>query len=235
MSLIECRDLARNFGSTEALSGVNLDIEPGRIVGLLGPNGSGKTTMIKIANGLLRPTSGSLTIAGMKPGKETKAITAYLPDREFLPGYMKVSSIVDMYSDFFSDFRRDRAEEMLSRLGVDVNKRFSSLSKGNREKVQLILVMSREAQVYFLDEPIAGVDPATRDYIIKVIISNYSEDAAVVISTHLIEDVEKILDEVIFIQEGRIILHENADDLRSERGKSVDAVFREDFKWQANL
>ncbi|MDD6254790.1 MAG: ABC transporter ATP-binding protein [Eubacteriales bacterium] len=235
MGVIECRDLTRKFGRTDALDSVNLSIESGRIVGLLGPNGAGKTTMIKIANGLLKPTSGSLTIAGNKPGKETKAVTAYLPDREFLPGYMKVKEIVNMYSDFFGDFRRDKAEDMLAELGIDPGKRFKNLSKGNREKVQLIMVMSREAEVYFLDEPIAGVDPAARDYILHVIISNYNENAAVVISTHLIEDVENILDEVVFIRNGRIVLHDNADDLRAERGKSIDKIFREDFKWQADL
>lgn len=235
MGVIECRDLTRKFGRTDALDSVNLSIESGRIVGLLGPNGAGKTTMIKIANGLLKPTSGNLTIAGNKPGKETKAVTAYLPDREFLPGYMKVKEIVNMYSDFFGDFRRDKAEDMLAELGIDPGKRFKNLSKGNREKVQLIMVMSREAEVYFLDEPIAGVDPAARDYILHVIISNYNENAAVVISTHLIEDVENILDEVVFIRNGRIVLHDNADDLRAERGKSIDKIFREDFKWQADL
>ncbi len=235
MGVIECRDLTRKFGRTDALDSVNLSIESGRIVGLLGPNGAGKTTMIKIANGLLKPTSGILTIAGNKPGKETKAVTAYLPDREFLPGYMKVKEIVNMYSDFFGDFRRDKAEDMLAELGIDPGKRFKNLSKGNREKVQLIMVMSREAEVYFLDEPIAGVDPAARDYILHVIISNYNENAAVVISTHLIEDVENILDEVVFIRNGRIVLHDNADDLRAERGKSIDKIFREDFKWQADL
>lgn len=230
MSLIECRDLTKRYGGSEAVSHIDLDIEPGRIVGLLGPNGSGKTTFIKMAAGLLKPSAGTLTIDGSAPGRETKALTAYLPDRGFMPGYMKVSGLLDMYGDFFHDFRRDRAEDMLSQLGIDTDKRLKNLSKGTREKVQLILVMSRDAEVYLLDEPIAGVDPAARDYIIRTIITNYSENAAVIISTHLIEDVEKILDEVIFIQKGQILLHENADDLRAARGKSVDAVFREDFR-----
>ena len=235
MAIFECRQLTKRYGSTTALDHIDLSLEPGRIVGLLGPNGSGKTTLIKLAARLLTPSSGQILIDGEVPGPETKAMISYLPDREFLPGYMKVKEIVNMYSDFFGDFRRDKAEDMLAELGIDPGKRFKNLIKGNREKVQPMMVMSREAEVYFLDEPIAGVDPAARDYILHVIISNYNENAAVVISTHLIEDVENILDEVVFIRNGRIVLHDNADDLRAERGKSIDKIFREDFKWQADL
>ncbi len=229
-TVMECKNLSKTFGGTAALKGVNLKISRGRIVGLLGPNGSGKTTLIKIANGLLVPTSGEIIIEGGKVGERSKRLVSYLPDCMSLPNWMKVSELMDFYAGFYNDFNREKAETMLLNLGLDGNKRFKELSKGNKEKVQLILTMSREAKLYLLDEPLGGVDPATRDYILNTIISNYSEDASVVISTHLIADVEKILDEIFFIKDGQIILSDMVDNIRSVRGMSVDALFREEFK-----
>lgn len=230
MAILECRDLSKRFGSIQALDGVNLSIEPGRVVGLLGPNGSGKTTLIKLANGLLTPTAGELRIDGKAPGKETKALVSYLPDKEYLPEWMNARQLMDFFSDFYADFDRERAAEMLNRLGIDEGMRIKQMSKGTREKVQLILTMSRQAKLYLLDEPIGGVDPATRDYILDTIIRNYNPSAAVVISTHLIADVEQVLDDVIFIRSGRVLLQSSVDTIREEQGKSVDAYFREVFK-----
>ena len=230
MAILECHDLSKRFGSIQALDGVNLSIEPGRVVGLLGPNGSGKTTLIKLANGLLTPTAGELMIDGKAPGKETKAMVSYLPDKEYLPEWMNARQLMDFFSDFYSDFDRERAAEMLNRLGIDESMRIKQMSKGTREKVQLILTMSRQAKLYLLDEPIGGVDPATRDYILDTIIRNYNPSAAVVISTHLIADVEQVLDDVIFIRSGRVLLQSSVDTIREEQGKSVDAYFREVFK-----
>ncbi len=230
MAILECRDLSKRFGSIQALDGVNLSIEPGRVVGLLGPNGSGKTTLIKLANGLLTPSAGELMIDGKAPGKETKAMVSYLPDKEYLPEWMNARQLMDFFSDFYADFDRERAAEMLNRLGIDEGMRIKQMSKGTREKVQLILTMSRQAKLYLLDEPIGGVDPATRDYILDTIIRNYNPSAAVVISTHLIADVEQVLDDVIFIRSGRVLLQASVDTIREEQGKSVDAYFREVFK-----
>lgn len=230
MSILECRALTKSYGSKAALADVTLAVEPGRIVGLLGPNGSGKTTLLKLANGLLTPNSGEILIDGCAPSRETKAIVSYLPDRNTLPGWMTVTQALDYYGDFFADFRRSAAEEMLCSLSLDPKQRIKTLSKGMREKVQLILTMSREAKLYLLDEPIGGVDPATREYILRTIISNYNEDAAVVISTHLIADVEQVLDEVIFLREGKVMLHESVETIRDEKGKSVDELFREVFR-----
>ncbi len=230
MSILECRALSKNYGAKSALSGIDLTIEPGRIVGLLGPNGSGKTTLIKLANGLLTPTSGDILIDGKKPSRATKAIVSYLPDRNTLPGWMTIAQALDYYGDFYSDFRRGVAEAMLMNLGLDRTQKIKTLSKGMREKTQLILTMSRDAKLYLLDEPISGVDPATRDYILRTIIGNYSEDAAVIISTHLIADVEQILDEVVFLREGQVMLHESVETIRDEKGKSVDELFREVFR-----
>ena len=230
MSILECRALSKSYGAKAALSGVDLTIEPGRIVGLLGPNGSGKTTLIKLANGLLTPTSGEILIDGRKPSRATKAIVSYLPDRSTLPGWMTIAQALDYYGDFYADFRRGVAEQMLMNLGLDRTQKIKTLSKGMREKTQLILTMSREAKLYLLDEPIGGVDPATRDYILRTIISNYSEDAAVIISTHLIADVEQVLDEVVFLREGQVMLHESVETIRDEKGKSVDELFREVFR-----
>ena len=230
MAILECRGLAKSFGGIRALDNVELALQPGRIVGLLGPNGSGKTTLIKLANGLLTPTSGQILIDGQAPGVESKKIVSYLPERSCLGDWMKVSDLLDFFSDFYADFRRDTAQEMLSRLSIDPRQTFGHLSKGTREKVQLIMVMSRQAKLYLLDEPIGGVDPAPRDYILHTIISNYNEDATVLISTHLIADVEQVLDEVIFLQNGRILLQSAVDDIRENQGKSIDALFREVFK-----
>jgi ABC-2 type transport system ATP-binding protein len=199
-------------------------------VGLLGPNGSGKTTLIKLANGLLTPTSGEIRICGALPGKETKAAVSYLPDRPTLPEWMSAGQLMDYFADFYADFDRARAEEMLAHLGLHPRMRYGQMSKGTREKIQLILVMSRRAQLYLLDEPIGGVDPATRDYILNTIIRNYDESASVVISTHLISEVENVLDDVIFLREGRVTMQASVDDIRAQYGKSVDALFREVFK-----
>lgn len=230
MSILQCRNLSKKYGATEALRGIDLELEAGRIVGLLGPNGSGKTTFIKLANGLLKPSEGEILIDGNRPGRETKAEVAYLPDRDFLPDYMSVSQLIKYYSDFFSDMNTAKAEEMLRSLDLDKDMKLKKMSKGTREKVQLILTMSRDAKVYFLDEPIAGVDPAARDYILRTIITNYNPEALVVISTHLIADVENVLDEVVFIKEGSIVLHKEADAIREEEAKSIDGLFREVFK-----
>ena len=230
MAVLECKNLTKSYGAHKALDGVDLTIEPGRIVGLLGPNGSGKTTLIKLANGLLTPTSGELTICNADPGKETHAIVSYLPERTSIPLWMTASQLLDFYQDFYADFRRDAAEEMLQHLNIQPRQHIKQMSKGTREKVQLIMVMSRAAKLYLLDEPIGGVDPATRDYILSTIIGNYNPDAAVVISTHLIADVEKVLDDVVFINQGRIMLQASVDQIREEKGMRVDALFREVFK-----
>jgi ABC-2 type transport system ATP-binding protein len=235
MAVVECRNLTRKYGKFTALDQVNLSIEKGKIIGLLGPNGSGKTTLIKLANGLLTPTSGEILIDGRKPGDKTKALCAYLPDRDCLPSYMKAESLLKLYGDFYSDFDRARAEKMLSELGIDMNKRMSEMSKGMREKIQLSLVMSRRALVYWLDEPIGGVDPAARDFILQTILTNYSREASVVISTHLIADVESILDDVVFLKQGKIVLHENADTIREEKQMSVEDLFKEEFRCSENI
>ncbi len=228
--ILSCSGLAKSYGGPRALDNVELHLQPGRIVGLLGPNGSGKTTLIKLAAGLLSPTAGSIEIAGLQPGKESKKIVSYLPDADYLPDWMSLRELAAMFEDFYEDFDRAKAEKMFAALGLEPKAKLKSLSKGNREKTQLILAMSRKAQLYLLDEPIGGVDPAARDYILQTIISNYSETGTVLISTHLIADVESILDEVVFIQQGKILLHANADELREREGKSVDALFREVFR-----
>lgn len=230
MALVEFRGVTKAYSRRTALSDLSLDFEGGRITGLLGPNGSGKTTLIKLANGLLRPDKGTITIAGSCPGPETKAVTAYLPDRTVMPERLRAEDVMDRYDDFFADFDRSRAEAMLNDLGIDGGMKLKAMSKGTKEKMQLCMVMSRSARVYFLDEPIGGVDPATRDYILRTIISNYSEDAAVVISTHLITEVESVLDDVVFLREGRVVLQGNADDIREENGESIDQLFRKEFR-----
>lgn len=212
-----------------ALNQMNLSIPKGKIVGLLGPNGSGKTTLIKIMNGLLRPTEGTVLINGSAPGPETKARISYLPERTYLRNSMKVKELIAYFVDFYEDFKPERAKEMLESLGIDENAKIKTLSKGTREKVQLILVMSRDADLFILDEPIAGVDPAARDYIIKTIITNYNENATVLLSTHLISDIENVLDEVIFIKDGNMVMQATVEEIREEKGKSVDAYFREVF------
>lgn len=229
--LLRCDNLCKAFGSVKALDHLSLTIESGKIIGLLGPNGAGKTTFIKIINGLLQPSFGAVFIDGKIPGAATKPIVSYLPDVNYLNNWMTVEQIINMFADFYEDFRADLAFEMISRLGVDRKQRLKSLSKGNKEKVCLILVMSRSAKLYVLDEPIAGVDPATRDYIISTIINNYNPEASVLISTHLISDIESILDEVVFIKNGAVVLHDTVDHIREEHNMSVDDLFREVFKW----
>lgn len=229
-AILTCKQLCKRYGSVQALDNVDLTVAPGRVVGLLGPNGSGKTTLIKLVNGLLTPTSGEITIAGSQPGPETKAIVSYLPDKQYLPVWMSVKQMMDFFADFYSDFDRSRAEEMLARLGISETMHIREMSKGTREKAQLIMVMSRQAQLYLLDEPIGGVDPATRDYILDTIIRNYNPEASVVISTHLISDVEQVLDDVIFINSGRVVLQSSVDEIREKHGMSVDSYFREVFK-----
>ena len=231
MALLQCNQLTKYYDSALALDHVDLAVEPGRIVGLLGPNGSGKTTLIKIANGLLVPSSGTLTIDGMAPGPDTKQLVSYLPERTYLSDWMNVVQLLDFFCDFYPDFDRSAAEHMLTALDISPRLRIKQMSKGTREKVQLILVMSRKTRLYLLDEPIGGVDPATRDYIIRTILTNYNEQASVVISTHLIADVENILDDVIFINRGRVVLQSSVDHIRQERGCSVDELFREVFRY----
>ena len=229
--LLKCNNLCKKYGHTLALDKINLSIESGKIIGLLGPNGSGKTTLIKLINGLLTPTSGEILINGMKPGVETKKIVSYLPDNTFLNTWMTIEQLVNLFCDFYDDFRPELAYEMLERLGISKKNKLKTLSKGNKEKVCLILVMSRKALLYVVDEPIAAVDPATRDYIVRTILNNYNPEASVIISTHLILDIESILDEAIFINRGEIYLHKTVDEIRNEHEKSVDALFREVFRW----
>ncbi len=228
--LVEINNLTKVYDKKKlALDHMNLTIPRGKLIGLLGPNGSGKTTLIKLINGLLVATEGEVLVNGRRPGPESKACVSYLPERTYFQNNMQVSELIDYFSDFYSDFRPERAKQMLSNLNINEKARLKTLSKGTKEKVQLIMVMSRDAQLYILDEPIAGVDPAARDYILKTIITNYNENATVVISTHLISDIEKILDEVIFIREGRVVLHDTVENIRECRGESVDAYFREVF------
>ncbi|MVB11551.1 ABC transporter ATP-binding protein YtrB [Caprobacter fermentans] len=229
-SILECRSLVKYFPGCLALNSVNLTVPKGRIVGLLGPNGSGKSTLIKLANGLLTPNAGQILVGGMAPGVETKKIVSYLPERTYLNDWMSVQTMIDYFGDFYENFNKSKAYDMLQRLHINPGDRLKTMSKGTKEKVQLILVMSREAQLYILDEPIGGVDPAARDYILDTIIGNYSENATVLISTHLITDVEKVLDDVIFINMGNIVLTSTVDDIREKEGKSVDSLFREVFK-----
>ncbi len=229
--IVSCTNLVKDYGSLVALNSINFSLESGKIVGLLGPNGSGKTTLIKILNGLLTPTSGTVTINGQSIGVETKKVVAYLPDNSYLNSWMTVKQIVDYFADFYEDFRPEVAYEMLKRLDIAPERKLKTLSKGNKEKVCLILVMSRNALLYVLDEPIAGVDPAARDYVISTIINNYNPQSTVIISTHLIADIEQVLDEVIFLKNGNIVLHKTVDEIRTEHEKSVDELFREVFKW----
>lgn len=229
--LLRCENLTKRYGNVLALDNISLSLESGRIIGLLGPNGSGKTTLIKIINGLLTPDSGNLTICGNAPGPETKAVVAYLPDNIYLNSWMRVEQIIAYFTDFYADFRPDLALQMLEKLGISPKRRLKALSKGNKEKVCLILTMSRNAKLYVLDEPIAGVDPAARDYVISTIINNYNPEAIVLISTHLIADIEQVLDEVIFIKDGHIVLHQSVESIREEKGMGVDGLFREVFRW----
>lgn len=228
--VLEIKGISKSYGKKEALNNINLSIERGKIIGLLGPNGSGKTTLIKLINGLLTPNEGEITVNGNKIGNESRLAVSYLPDKTYLPDWMKVSDIFKMFTDFYSNFEIEKARDMLGRLNISEGERLKALSKGNKEKVQLILVMSRNAKLYLLDEPIGGVDPAARDYILNTIITTYNPDASVIISTHLISDIEKVLDEAIFIDRGQIVLHDTVDNIRENMGKSVDGYFREVFK-----
>lgn len=229
-TLLECKDLTKTYGHVTAIDHITLAIESGHIIGLLGPNGSGKTTLIKMINGLLTPTSGTLYMCEQPIGVESKKRISYLPDHTYLNMNQRVSDVIKFFSDFYEDFDVERAYDMLEKLQINPKARLKSMSKGTKEKVQLILVMSRRADLYVLDEPIAGVDPAARDYILNVILSNYEPEASILISTHLISDIENILDEVIFIQNGQIRLTSSVDDIRENQGKSVDALFREVFR-----
>ena len=228
--ILECRGLTKNYGSFTALSNLNLSLDRGQIIGLLGPNGSGKTTLIKLINGLLVPTDGRILIDGAEPSVTTRNIVSYLPERTYLSDWMKVKEIVSYFKDFYENFDEKRAYEMLAHLQIDPNARLRTFSKGTKEKVQLILVMSRNADLYVLDEPIGGVDPAARDYILNTIIRNYSEDALVVMSTHLIADIERVLDEAVFINRGSVVFHRSVDEIRETEHKSVDELFREVFR-----
>ncbi len=230
MPLLQCTGLTKKFGAKTALDNIDLTVENGKIVGLLGSNGSGKTTLLKLCNGLLTPSSGSILINGMAPGVGTKEIISYLPEQTYLNDWMTVSELIKFFEDFYKDFKREKALEMLSNLKISPNDRLKTMSKGTKEKVQLILVMAREAKLYLLDEPIGGVDPAARDYILNTIIKNYNPEATIIISTHLISDIESILDDVVFISGGRVVLTSSVDEIREEKGKSVDALFREVFK-----
>ncbi|WP_373483750.1 ABC transporter ATP-binding protein [Acetobacterium sp.] len=230
MTILSTKNLTKSYGKKTALANINMEIPRGRIIGLLGPNGSGKSTFIKLAAGLLVPTAGEITIDGDAPGVDTKAKVSYLSERTYLNDWMRVSEIIAFFEDFFTDFNRIKAENMLKDLNINPDDRLKTMSKGTKEKVQLILVMSRQAQLYLLDEPIGGVDPAARDYILNTIITNYKEEASVIISTHLIADIEQILDDIIFIDQGELVLHSSVDEIRETHNKSVDGLFREVFK-----
>ncbi len=229
-NILECHGLTKYFGAKHALEDLTLTLPRGKIIGLLGPNGSGKSTFIKLVEGLLSPTKGELRIAGMPVGVDTKKIVAYLPERTYLNNWMNVEQMISFFSDFYENFHPEKAYDMLKRLNINPKDRLKTMSKGTKEKVQLILVMSREAELYLLDEPIGGVDPAARDYILNTIISNYNTNGTILISTHLITDIEQILDEAVMINQGNLVLHKSVDDIRAEEGKSVDALFREVFR-----
>lgn len=228
--LIECRGLSKAYGRKIALDGVNLEVGRGRIVGLLGPNGSGKTTLIKLLCGLLQPTAGGLEINGQKIGPETKAQVSYLPDRMYFASWMRAVDLFDLFRDFYKDFDYAKATAMCRSLGVEPRDRIKSMSKGTKEKVQLVLVMSRRARLYLLDEPIGGVDPAARDYILNTILKNFEEDSSILISTHLIQDVEAVFDRALFLNQGKIVIDGEVDEIREKYGKSIDGLFREVFK-----
>ena len=230
MNLIEFKNVDKFFGGKKALDNVSINIESGKIYGLLGPNGSGKTTMIKLINNLLTPSSGEVLVKGLNPGIESKKIISYLPERTYLNMNMKVTELLEYFSDFYDDFDRNKATELLKKLNIEPNDKLKIMSKGTKEKVQLIVVMSRKADLYILDEPIGGVDPASRDYILETILNNFNEGASIIISTHLISDIEKILDDVIFINKGKIVLNESAEEIRTNKNTTIDALFREEFK-----
>ena len=229
-TVLECKSLRKQYGKKIALKNIDLQIPAGSIVGLLGPNGSGKTTLLKLAAGLLTPSSGEIQACGFKPGVESKALVAYQPDKVYLNDWMNVEQLIKMMLDFYPNFNKDKAYDMLKRLNIEPDQKLKTMSKGTKEKVQLILTMSRDVNLYILDEPIGGVDPAARDYILNTIINNYKEDATVIISTHLINDVESVLNHIIFLKEGAVVRQGDVDDIREETGMSIDALFREEFK-----
>lgn len=228
--ILECQGLSKQYKNFYALNNLNLSLEKGQIVGLLGPNGSGKSTLIKLINDILIPTQGKVLINGMEPCIETKRIVSYLPERTYLDESMRVRDILTFFSDFYEDFQKERADQMLADLDINIEARLKTLSKGTKEKVQLILVMSRDAQLYILDEPIGGVDPAARDYILQTILGNYNENATILLPTHLVHDIENILDRVLFLRQGQLVLNTTVDDIRINQKKSVDALFREVFR-----
>ncbi len=230
MELVKCNNLCKEFDNKKVLKDVNLTIPKGKIIGLLGKNGMGKTTLLKLINDLLTPTSGEVLINGKKPDMDSKKIISYLPERTYLDKSMKVSQILTFFNEFYDNFNKDKAIKLLKDLDLDINSKVSKMSKGMQEKLQLILVMSREADLYILDEPLGGVDPATRDYILDTILSNFREGASVIISTHIISDIERILDDVIFIDKGKIVLTSSADELRKKEHASIDEIFRRNFK-----
>lgn len=230
MELLEIKDLTKSYDKKRALNNINIKIESGKIVGLLGQNGAGKTTLIKLINDLLTPDKGEILVNGKKVGIESKKIIAYLPEKTYLNKQMKVVEVLEYFKDFYDDFDLEKAKKLLLDLNLDINQRLSTMSKGMQEKVQLVLVMSRNADLYILDEPLGGVDPATRDYILDTILSNFKENASVIISTHLISDIERILDEIIFIKDGSVILQSDADSLRNKEHSSIDEIFRRMFK-----
>jgi len=230
MELVECKNLYKKFDNKQVLDDINLTIPKGKIIGLLGKNGTGKSTLIKLMNDLLTPTSGEVLINGKHPGVESKRIISYLPERTYLDKGMKVSQVLTFFEEFYKNFNTEKAVKLLKDLNLDLNQKISHMSKGMQEKLQLVLVMSREAELYILDEPLGGVDPATRDYILDTILTNFNKGASVIISTHLIADIERILDEVIFIDNGKIILTSSADELRSKENASIDEIFRRRFK-----
>lgn len=230
MVLLECRNLGKKYGEKQALHNVNIEIPAGRIIGLLGPNGSGKTTLIKLINNLLTPTTGEILVNGKELGVESKSVISYLPERTYFSRNMSVKKTLEFFKDFYKDFDLKRARKLLKDLDLDENQKISAMSKGMQEKVQLVLVMSRRAKLYILDEPLGGVDPATRDYILDTILTNFNEKASLIISTHLISDIERILDDVIMINKGQIMVHEEADVLRAKYKTSIDAIFRKELK-----
>ena len=234
MELLECKNLCKEFDKRKILQDINLKIPRGKIIGLLGKNGAGKSTLIKLINDLLTPTSGEILINGEKPGVNSKKIIAYLPERTYLDKEMTIKQAINYFDEFYQNFDSDKAIRLLKDLDLDINKKISKMSKGMQEKLQLVLVMSRDAELYILDEPLGGVDPATRDYILDTILSNFSEGASVIISTHLISDVERILDEVIFVDQGKIVLTSSADELRNKENASIDEIFRRYFKCYGN-
>ncbi|MBR5783100.1 MAG: ABC transporter ATP-binding protein [Clostridia bacterium] len=230
MTLLECKNISKKYGEKEILKNINLSLPSDKIIGLLGKNGAGKSTLIKLINDLLTPTEGEITVKGKPIGVESKRSIAYLPERTYLDKRMTVQAVLTYFSDFYDNFDRQKAEKLLAALDLDPKERLLKMSKGMQEKVQLVLVMSRKADMYILDEPLGGVDPATRDYILNTILSNFAQGASVLISTHLISDVERILDEVIFIDKGQVVLQESADELRTREGGSVDEIFRRMFR-----